>query len=215
MIRNLGISFFAALAFIVVVRKAYQGPLSGECLYTSIPAKPWSDVKNPGKLLAGEAFRQTILLPDSLFASLVHPVKTAVVTLSMLFATFARTNSCLYSINIYQAHIKIGRKINCRDMQDNDFLHIGFTVNEFRQLKPGKAILELKSINGNKKNAVTAWLSKDTSNGSAVLFRNGAAITGGTKHPFKAERQNQSLVFSLGTPTTSKDRKRTRLNYSH
>lgn len=102
------------------------------------------------------------------------------INLFLLLATYDRYNDSNISISLTQDCVTDEVIFGTKFFEDNSYIRIDFNSNGFHE---GPAVLCIKGLDGYPGNAATAWLTKDTSHGHALI---------------NGKETNRSLVMKYG-----------------
>lgn len=116
------------------------------------------DLKLTGELTSDHVVQQNVVIPESFNGKLID--------FKIFFATYQRTNSSQLKISLTQNQTKETVYLKTASLKDNAYAEIKFKDKDFRI---GNAILEISSVGAFNGNAVTLALTKDVSQGTAIV----------------------------------------------
>jgi len=118
-----------------------------------------------GGIYGDRVVSQEIDLTETLFEELdERTTESAFVT--VLMATYARSNDSTYTFSLSQGQVTFSMEFSAADVRDNSLMTFTIPKEELLRFKPGTAVVDLFSRDAIPGNALTVWLTKDTSNGS-------------------------------------------------
>lgn len=112
-----------------------------------------------GEITVGTRIEQFISIPEDLNGN-------KELNVLIFMATFCRNNHGKLNIYLIQNGLSEKKCVNTLEIKDNEFFKIKFNKNPF---KKGHAILIIKSVDNTEGNAVTAYLTNDTSIGTVSI----------------------------------------------
>ena len=122
-----------------------------------------------GEMIAGRNIQQAIDIPSKLIETLETSKPDEQFCISLTMATYARQNTGSLELMLEQEDWRLAKILDVSCIRDNSAHDVCFRAAEWSGVKQGPALLCITGMDGQPGNAVTLWLTQDTSQGRVTI----------------------------------------------